>query len=221
METTGSLSDVLELRSKDLMILFPYANVQESVAALSTEDLCQMRFKVLKIIDDCRSLFKNSTPHVSAWFQHIDFLAYYGLACCIEYRRRGFKDSCAPAMMIRSHALYQLFNTVKVEQLPPFSAYPRSQDATLSLLNSKLSGHDRPFQSLELILKFDNSCRSTILLPPWFGSFKYHASHRSELIRRGYKNEMWSESNDIPYQWEVFPIEDQEAIRNAPYHHGR
>jgi len=42
--------------------------------------------------------------------------------------------------------------------------------------------------------------------PPWLGDEKFHASHRSNLLRKDpnfYGAFNWTEPNDLPYQWPV------------------
>ena len=41
-------------------------------------------------------------------------------------------------------------------------------------------------------------------MPPWFGDERFHASHRSNLLRKDptyYGTFGWSESPDLPYYW--------------------
>jgi hypothetical protein len=41
-------------------------------------------------------------------------------------------------------------------------------------------------------------------VPDWFGNEKFHASHRSNLLRKYpeyYSKFNWTESNDLPYFW--------------------
>jgi hypothetical protein len=48
-----------------------------------------------------------------------------------------------------------------------------------------------------------------IILPKWFGSKEFHASHRSNLLRKDsehYGNFEWQESDDLDYVW---PIESK------------
>jgi pyrimidine dimer DNA glycosylase len=43
-------------------------------------------------------------------------------------------------------------------------------------------------------------------LPPWFGDDAFHASHRSNLIRKDpawYRSFGWTEPDDLPYVWPV------------------
>jgi hypothetical protein len=46
----------------------------------------------------------------------------------------------------------------------------------------------------------------TVKLPPWVGDSAFHASHRSNLLRKDpswYGKFGWSESPDLPYVWPV------------------
>jgi len=46
--------------------------------------------------------------------------------------------------------------------------------------------------------------RGTISFPPWFGNKKFHASHRSNLLRKDkkfYSKFIWREKDDLPYIW--------------------
>lgn len=41
-------------------------------------------------------------------------------------------------------------------------------------------------------------------MPPWFGNTEFHASHRSNLLRKQpewYSQFGWTEPNDLPYIW--------------------
>ena len=43
-----------------------------------------------------------------------------------------------------------------------------------------------------------------IIFPPWFGDERFHASHRSNLLRKNfefYSRYGWGESVDLPYFW--------------------
>jgi len=46
----------------------------------------------------------------------------------------------------------------------------------------------------------------TFVYPPWFGEEKFHASHRSNLLRKDfnyYSQFGWSEPTNLPYYWPV------------------
>jgi len=43
-----------------------------------------------------------------------------------------------------------------------------------------------------------------ILMPKWFGNKKFHASHRSNLLRKDkkyYSKFKWKEKENMPYVW--------------------
>lgn len=45
-----------------------------------------------------------------------------------------------------------------------------------------------------------------LILPPWFGKEEFHASHRSNLLRKDpvhYGQFGWTEPPDLPYVWPV------------------
>ena len=58
---------------------------------------------------------------------------------------------------------------------------------------------------------FNNTMKSMkvaedLVLPPWLGDSDFHASHRSNLLRKDpefYGEYSWSESNELPYVWPV------------------
>ena len=55
-------------------------------------------------------------------------------------------------------------------------------------------------------LELYNLCPTEAVVPPWFGDEKFHASHRSNLLRKDpayYGKFGWSEPDDLPYYWPV------------------
>lgn len=57
----------------------------------------------------------------------------------------------------------------------------------------------------EKILEYRDDS-TIIVLPKWLGNKDFHASHRSNLLRKKpefYKQYGWSESLDLPYVWPV------------------
>ncbi len=52
-------------------------------------------------------------------------------------------------------------------------------------------------------MKFE-TIRGKIVFPPWFGSRKFHSSHRGNLLRKDknyYSKFGWKESPELPYIW--------------------
>ncbi len=55
-------------------------------------------------------------------------------------------------------------------------------------------------------LEYFVSRSGRIVFPPWFGDEAFHASHRSNLLRKDqlfYSQYEWSETPDLPYVWPV------------------
>ena len=53
--------------------------------------------------------------------------------------------------------------------------------------------------------------------PPWLGDELFHASHRSNLLRKDpefYSRYNWTEPPDIPYVWPITPVQ---TVTNIPY----
>ena len=51
-----------------------------------------------------------------------------------------------------------------------------------------------------------SSPHHTVKLPPWLGDEKFHASHRSNLLRKDaahYSQFNWEEPDDLPYVWPI------------------
>lgn len=51
-----------------------------------------------------------------------------------------------------------------------------------------------------------NTIACSVKFPPWLGDADFHASHRSNLLRKApdyYGQFGWSEPNDLPYVWPV------------------
>lgn len=44
---------------------------------------------------------------------------------------------------------------------------------------------------------------SDIIMPPWFGDYEFHRSHRSNLLRKNYEyySQFFDEPNDLEYVW--------------------
>ena len=54
-------------------------------------------------------------------------------------------------------------------------------------------------------MKFEK-IKGKIILPKWFGNEKFHASHRSNLLRKNkehYEKFGWSEKNNLDYVWPI------------------
>ena len=54
-------------------------------------------------------------------------------------------------------------------------------------------------------MKFEEVNPNKVILPPWFGSYNFHRSHRSNLLRKDfeYYSQFFSEPVDLEYIWPV------------------
>ena len=78
----------------------PYASFVESAECLDRQRLGKQRVETLQIL---RTLTGRSSgwvnhPAVKMWKGHEGALAQYGLVVCAEWKRRGYKDTCAEQM---------------------------------------------------------------------------------------------------------------------------
>jgi len=74
----------------------PYADFDESAKALDYRRLGKQRVEALQILRANLGLTVGWVNHPAAkmWKGHEITLAKYGIAMCMEWRDRGFKDSC-------------------------------------------------------------------------------------------------------------------------------
>lgn len=59
----------------------------------------------------------------------------------------------------------------------------------------------RGYKNNMRLIEFHN-----VVMPPWIGRAEFHASHRSNLLRKDYtfySKYGWNESPDMPYVWYV------------------
>jgi len=57
-----------------------------------------------------------------------------------------------------------------------------------------------------LLSYFEERMNAPLVLPPWLGDERVHASHRSNLLRKDaqfYGQYAWAEPADLPYLWPV------------------
>lgn len=134
----------------------PYPSFAESARVLDRQRLGKQRVEVLQLLRALTGQTKGWANHPAAlmWRGHEAELAAYGLIVCVEWRVRGYKDSC--------------------------------YDKILDVLGT-------------LSLPFAGPAA-------WFGDDAFHASHRSNLLRKDpehYGQFGWTEPHDLPYVWPV------------------
>lgn len=83
-----------------MQTFLPYPNFFASARCLDWRRLGKQRVEVIQIMNCLqgkRSGWQNH-PAVRMWEGHATGLAFYGYAICVEWRARGYKDTCLEKM---------------------------------------------------------------------------------------------------------------------------
>jgi hypothetical protein len=136
-----------------MQTFLPYANFTKSAQCLDNKRLGKQRVECLQILNALTGKSKGwvNHPATKMWKGYELSLYEYMVAVVIEWKARGYKDTC-------------------LDKAGDLKLY---------------------------IAEFKN--------PPWFGDEAFHASHRSNLLRKSdhYNKFGWTESTDLPYVWPV------------------
>lgn len=138
-----------------MQTFLPYPDFTQSARCLDNKRLGKQRvecLQILKALSDPSYGWQNH-PAVKMWRGYTDRLVEYGFKMCVEWKQRGFSDTC------ETQILRMLLTS------PP-----------------------------------DHIGRT----PSWIGNNSFHASHRSNLLRKDpqwYGQFGWTEPNDLPYVW--------------------
>jgi len=127
----------------------------------------------------------------------------------LDYRRLGKQRSEARQIL---KALLQLNNSWRNH--PAVRMWEGFEMALIAYGNVMISewkrrGYQNNMPILDLTgqitgIKFELVPETDYDLPPWFGHPPFHASHRSNLLRKdfNYYNQFgWTEGTDLPYYW--------------------
>ena len=134
-----------------MQTFLPLPCYQVSAACLDRQRLGKQRVEVLQLL---RALNGESQgwrnhPATRMWDGYLESLVEYGVAVCVEWIRRGYRDTCRAKIVAHSWG-----------------------------------DHPTP--------------------PWWLGDEKFHAAHRSNLLRKdpnNYGRFGWSEPTTLPYVW--------------------
>lgn len=83
-----------------MQTFLPYPDVVASVACLDRQRLGKQRLEVLQLLTPNSSSRANH-PACVMWRGHNHELALYGIACCDEWIRRGYKDTTRLAIALQ------------------------------------------------------------------------------------------------------------------------
>lgn len=103
-----------------MQTFLPYASFERSAKVLDRARLGKQRVEVLQLLNSISKLEKglpvkgwSNHPCRKMWQKHSNALVAYGLAICVEWVNRGYKDTCFDKI----NSFYQ---NSKTSELPPF-----------------------------------------------------------------------------------------------------
>lgn len=136
-----------------MQTFLPYPDFARSAAVLDRQRLGKQRVETMQLLKALHAGGGWSNhPAARMWRGYEPALVAYGLEVCLEWVRRGYKDTC--------------FN--------------------------KIGAYAEPHVVERMVV------------PPWLGDPAFHASHRSNLLRKlpnHYGQFGWTERDDLPYVW--------------------
>ena len=79
-----------------MQTFLPYAEFHQTATVLDHRRLGKQRVETLQILNALsrEGYGWRNHPAVKMWRGHEQLLAEYGLSICVEWRERGFKDTC-------------------------------------------------------------------------------------------------------------------------------
>ena len=116
----------------------------------------------------------------------------------LDYRRLGKQRVEA----------FQILNSLRLQSKgwynhPATKMWKNHEDALTQYMNCCiLEWKNRGYKNTMKIIEINNK----IVMPSWFGNENFHASHRSNLLRKDstyYSKFGWKESHDLPYVWPI------------------
>jgi hypothetical protein len=159
----------------------PYPDFYESASVLDRSRLGKQRVEVLQLLNSLHparlSRGWRNHPARIMWEGYEDALAFYGVVVCEEWISRGYADTCREKILC---ALGHLS--------------PEWQSENFSDM----------IHLLEVSYQAALKGRNSTFLPLWIGWAPFHASHRSNLLRKNpdwYGQFGWTEPEDLPYLW--------------------
>lgn len=94
-----------------MQTFLPYQSFGKSASVLDRQRLGKQRVEVLQILNTLKygSRWMNH-PAVKMWRGHEQSLIEYGIAICLEWKERGYKDTCLGKIT-------NFFNILEIERL--------------------------------------------------------------------------------------------------------
>lgn len=136
-----------------MQTFLPYPSFEDSARVLDRQRLGKQRVEVLQLLKALTvpNAGWSNHPATKMWRGFEKSLADYGLVICVEWKNRGYKDTC-----------------------------------------------------YEKTLAYCEQSNESVAPPPWLGDEAFHASHRSNLLRKlpeHYSKFGWKEHSGLAYIW--------------------
>lgn len=135
--------------------------------------------------------------------------SFFLSAKCLDYRRLG-KQRVEAAQLIRVVEAWEIDPSTKMAWINhPAAVMWRGYSDALRYYHDCMVSEwiDRGYKNtMPFLFRADKSkhYKSEIVIPPWLNDEDFHASHRSNLLRKDpefYGKYGWTEPNDLPYVW--------------------
>jgi len=86
-----------------MQVFIPYSEFPKIFDSLDYRRLGKQRVETLQLLNAINSRKNNdygkgwvNHPATKMWANHAHFLAFYGVSCCLAWRKRGYADSLLP-----------------------------------------------------------------------------------------------------------------------------
>jgi len=121
-----------------MQTFLPYASFKDSAAVLDDRRLGKQRVECLQILQTLcgETAAWQNHPAVRMWRGHEGSLASYGMSVCLEWRGRGFRDTCLEKIHSLGHQ-----SPTESWALPPWFGKPSFHASHKSNLKRKDPGY--------------------------------------------------------------------------------
>jgi len=124
-----------------MQTFLPYPSFKQSAAALDYRRLGKQRVEVLQLLNSIKKLKNNEPvkgwknhPCRKMWHNYANALVNYGLDICIEWKNRGYNDTCYNKILAH-------FDHNEPVIMPPFLGDEKFHLSHKSMLIQKMPGY--------------------------------------------------------------------------------
>jgi len=126
----------------------------------------------------------------------LPYMSFEKSAKCLDYRRLG-------KQRVEAKQILDILNgkTSRWENHPAVNMWRGYEDALALYVNEMIKEWIfRGYVNNMELINVDGQPE----MPKWIGNEKFHASHRSNLLRKNkefYRRYNWEEEDNLPYEW--------------------